>query len=888
MPFEGLKILRELVGLGALLHDIGKLQTRLEQYQKYLKEFKFEESLKRQLKEVCKNYKLLGDCEKIDPLKVILSAFYHREPNKAGEYKFFAQIYQKADFISATERDKEQKDNLLPKEKRLHSIFESIEIFESNPKRDWVYPIKPLEVDENTTSKELESLIFPFSLGEQSEVPSEVKKVDGKLLEELYGDYGKLLRGFETSLEKTLNGVSELSKLTAKVYYLFYKYLWSVPSSVSSDISLFDHSRGVSAIATSLVTEYNLKRLKEGEEPELILIEGDISGIQKFLFGVKNIKGVAKRLRARSFFLALLPELIANYILENSGYNPTINTLYASAGKFQLLIGYEEGIDKKLKEFQEEIEEVLIKEFGGRLGFVLAWEKFPLKGLENYRQVVKNIHKKLSNEKKRKFKLNLLKLEKIANQKFEKLIEEKKETALCPSCGWEIVEEKEGTEEDRFCKWCKTFQKVGSYLPKVRYIAFTREERYLLPEWKAYFKLPKLGTIYLLSEENLNLVNSLYGERRIYIPNVGWVDWGKLKRELKIFKLNATDIEENPNPLGFKFICQAVPSLKGNFENLKPLLEEEREENAEWEEGEIIPFTVLEKLSLGDKKLGYFKADVDNLGLIFMAGIRNYTFSRIATLSRMLELFFTLYTDRLLRDLKGELLKGDYKEREEVKYLKEVESVVYTVFSGGDDLFLIAPWNVAVKTATLIRQKFEEYTCRNSTFGMSAGLGFFKGHFPVRLASDITDNLESKAKQKVSENGRKDKIALWDTVLEWKELSELEEKAFKLLKELENGNLSRSLLYRLYIRLKAIKDTTKEDSVKRKEELYRFIPYFYYQLARNVKGGELQKELEEIFINPQSEELVNLESGLVFLAYLLMLSRDLKKTKGVRSDAIPL
>ncbi|RTZ58992.1 MAG: hypothetical protein DSZ31_04710, partial [Gammaproteobacteria bacterium] len=451
-----------------------------------------------------------------------------------------------------------------------------------------------------------------------------------------------------------------------------------------------------------------------------------------------------------------------------------------------------------------------------------------------------------------------------------------------------IVEEKEGTEEDRFCKWCKTFQKVGSYLPKVRYIALTREERYLLPEWKAYFKLPKLGTIYLLSEENLNLVNSLYGERRIYIPNVGWVDWGKLKRELKIFKLNATDIEENPNPLGFKFICQAVPSLKGNFENLKPLLEEEREENAEWEEGEIIPFTVLEKLSLGDKKLGYFKADVDNLGLIFMAGIRNYTFSRIATLSRMLELFFTLYTDRLLRDLKGELLKGDYKEREEVKYLKEVESVVYTVFSGGDDLFLIAPWNVAVKTATLIRQKFGEYTCRNSTFGMSAGLGFFKGHFPVRLASDITDNLESKAKQKVSENGRKDKIALWDTVLEWKELSELEEKAFKLLKELENGNLSRSLLYRLYIRLKAIKDTTKEDSVKRKEELYRFIPYFYYQLARNVKGGELQKELEEIFINPQSEELVNLESGLVFLAYLLMLSRDLKKTKGVRSDAIPL
>ena len=161
---------------------------------------------------------------------------------------------------------------------------------------------------------------------------------------------------------------------------------------------------------------------------------------------------------------------------------------------------------------------------------------------------------------------------------------------------------------------------------------------------------------------------------------------------------------------------------------------------------------------------------------------------------------------------------------------------------------------------------------------MSAGLGFFKGNFPIRLASDITDNLESLAKSKVEKNGKKDKIALLGSVLKWSELSELKNKAWELLKELENDNLSRSLLYRLYIRLKAIKETTEENSTKRKEELYRFVPYFYYQLARNVKNEEIQKKLEEIFIDPSKDELINLEESLVFLTFLLMLTRDLKKT----------
>ncbi len=939
MSLEGLKNLRDLIALGSLFHDIGKLKRRLEEnpseekqqqqqtqngkdnetekekdnykylheklgeefVKDFLKKLKFGEDFVNRLKELCKKYNLLEDCNNLEPLKVILAAFHHHSPKNAGDYEFFAEIYQKADIVSATERDEINTDELQTKEKRLHSIFESVEVFETLPKKEWVYRIEPLEVREETTSQELRKLIFPLLIGEQVGKPSEVRKYDKGLYREIYGEYLELFGKFKDALKKNVEEVGNISNLTEKVYHLFYKYLWSVPSATYSgkkgvyhypDISLFDHSRGTAAIATSLVTDYNLKQLKEGKETKLILLTGDISGIQRFLFGVRNVKGVARRLRARSFFLALLPQLVANYILEKLGYNPTVNTLYASAGKFEALIGYEEGIEETLRGLQKEIEEILLKEFGGKLGLVLAYEIFPLEGLKKYGEVVKEVHRKLNKEKKKKFKLTLLEAEKLINERVEKLIKQGKDTKLCPSCGWEVIE-----EEREFCDWCQTFQEVGGKLPKVRYIAFGKN--YIPYSWEAYFELPELGKIFLLSEDDFKIFQPVSKSGKVFLSDKNVVDLEELNRDLRIFKLNATDIEGNPNILGFKFICQAVPTLKEGAENLSKLWEETLEDReGKPEGGNIIPFTLLEELAIGDKKLGYFKADVDNLGLIFMSGFEKYTFSRIATLSRMLDLFFSLYVDRFARDLKGELKKEVYQievngkphQFVEKEYLDEVDSPIYTVFSGGDDLFLIAPWNVAVKVATRLREEFRDYTCRNPNFGISAGLGIFKGTFPIRLASDGTEALESKAKNKISKNGKKDKIAVFNTVLDWNKLKEVDEGIFKIwLPKFAERKISRSLLYRLYIKLKPLLTLKEEAEKRRKEdptpwneflkELYRFIPYFYYQLARNVKEEELKRKLEEIFVNlsaGKDEEIVNLEGGIVFLSYLLMLTRNLK------------
>ncbi len=78
---------------------------------------------------------------------------------------------------------------------------------------------------------------------------------------------------------------------------------------------------------------------------------------------------------------------------------------------------------------------------------------------------------------------------------------------------------------------------------------------------------------------------------------------------------------------GFKFLAISVPR--------------EKQESSQREE--IMSFEVLCEQAEGDKKLSFARADVDNLGLIFRKGLGDeYSISRVATLSRSLDLFFSV------------------------------------------------------------------------------------------------------------------------------------------------------------------------------------------------------------------------------------------------------
>jgi len=751
---------RELIALGGLIHDIGKFWQRKREEEGHRERSEESEHFGYPHAHAEFGFKLVKELfENREGEEIVLSSFFHHRPDSKHEYakeklRDLRAVYRLADWYASTERSELediQSEKLL---KRLKPVFQTVNLFDKCASEgEYFYRLAPLSLDRD--------VIFPENLYEAS---SYVRGKEDELFTTYYGRYSDLWSEFWEEFSR-LKEFEDISKALHFAYSVLYKYLWCVPASIYDreryhshypDVSLFDHSRVVAALAASLYTDYNLNKLKNyddrkrkdfADKTRLVLFEGDVSGIQRFLYDLANYDRVAKRLRGRSLFLTLLPEIVGRYILREFGY-PFTNLLYVGGGKFQAVVGYEEGIEEKLKDLAGKIEEVLLREFGGKLGLVLYSKDFSLSGISNYHNVVKELMEKGEEQKKRKFACTIENFRNLANRKVDGA------TRICPSCRWEVI-----PEGKDICFWCEKFADVGGYLPKANYLLYARNK-------------------------------------------------------------------------------PSAKNLKGFY--LEPL-------GGFYEEKEIKTFEELSEEAEGDQKIAFVMADVDNMGLIFMKGLgkKNYTISRVATLSRSLDLFFSGYLNRLFQE--------------------EFRDKVYTLYGGGDDLFIVAPWDTAVKAIRRIREDFGLYTGQNNCFGLSSGVFISSPSFPVRLAGDKVREAEKRAK-----SGRKNSICVLDEVLGWDELEEAMEKTEGVAEKVELKEIGRTNLYRIYLLLRTY--------VKEKgSERLMFYPYFYYFLVRNVRK-DYRELLEDIFID--WEKGYEVRSSALFIAkYLLM------KTRGVRSEA---
>ncbi len=109
--------------------------------------------------------------------------------------------------------------------------------------------------------------------------PQEYIKKDN---ESIINNLNKHLNNLKTELKKVDN--------EEKLYYLLQKYLWCI-SLEDKTISLFDYVKSLSCIALCLYEqnkagEIQLDNINEKEH--FLLINGDISGIQDFIFKSKR------------------------------------------------------------------------------------------------------------------------------------------------------------------------------------------------------------------------------------------------------------------------------------------------------------------------------------------------------------------------------------------------------------------------------------------------------------------------------------------------------------------------------------------------------------------------------------------------------------------------
>jgi CRISPR-associated protein Csm1 len=156
----------------------------------------------------------------------------------------------------------------------------------------------------------------------------------------------------------------------------------------------------------------------------------------------------------------------------------------------------------------------------------------------------------------------------------------------------------------------------------------------------------------------------------------------------------------------------------------------------------IVDFEELEKRSqkdgVGAKALMSLKGDVDNMG-IFLKSSNINSFAKFNFLSRLIDYFFSVKVSKLMQDKN-----------------------VYTIFAGGDDLFIIGSWDEVIELSKEIRAEFMRFIS-GSSLSISMGMVMFKHSKPINFIAHMSEEALEDAKTLPNKDG----ITLFDESVKW-------------------------------------------------------------------------------------------------------------------------
>ncbi|OFX30473.1 MAG: type III-A CRISPR-associated protein Cas10/Csm1 [Bacteroidetes bacterium GWA2_32_17] len=798
--------LRKIIYLSALLHDIGKFHYRSQttkegEGHEYLGENFIREHF--------------GKIKAFETYKdfLINSSKHHTTPS-------YVKI---ADMLVSTEREEEKsKETRRP----LLSILSSVKITTENNKQGLFYYYPVVVNQEN---------IFPIN--EPAINDPENWKYDEQ---DSIKMHQALLQDFINEIKK-IKSINNLNATTYTIYYLLKKYTSKISSASfksTPDISLFDHLRATAGIVncfTYHLDEQSLKQYKPANvRKEFYLIKGDITGIQKFIYSDIDLqvagdsKGLSKRLRGRSFYISLLTDFIAGQFINKLNLYEA-NILYSGGGHFFITAPYFEGIDDIISNLIEEINLFLFRKTGPRLGLIIGKEKF---GEELYINANEAIAKVNHNLNKLKYK------------KHENYLEE-------------IILNQPGRQDFNN-------DKIGKNLPYTNYLIeitainsndFVKDNDVvaIFESFNIFYFLPDTKPTKKETEEQK--IRNFLKERENKIKNC------------KIIAINNTDFLKHSEKLSdFKFPVSYGFRFIGSYAEINP-----QTDVCSFEELAKINYRFYLKEEQNEpEKLSYpqlaaIRLDVDNLGGIFGFGLDDKSsFSRIATMSRELDLFFSGYMN---------VLAEKYK--------------LYITYSGGDDAFLIGSWFNILHFAKELYEKFKEFTCKNQSFSFSSGIFLCDDHFPISRMAEKTAELEERAKDFEKDEKTKNAVTVFDCTLNWDNYCAMIDFAEKLLDYTneegtkDKDKLARSLVHRL---LRIIKSCLKRNRHVDTDILYKNVAQLHYLFARhgfaadkieNAQKG-IEKDIISVILKVFSKEDI-VKNYQIPLNYVILKTRKLNK-----------
>ncbi|MBS4456713.1 type III-A CRISPR-associated protein Cas10/Csm1 [Tuanshanicoccus lijuaniae] len=191
-----------------------------------------------------------------------------------------------------------------------------------------------------------------------------------------------------------------------------------VPSSTNqdevADISLFDHVKLTAAFSSAIYAylvdkgETDYKQLlythskQFYSEEAFLLVSFDISGIQDFIYTIRDAKA-AKMLRSRSFYLEMLAEHYIDEMLSRLKLTRA-NVLYTGGGHAYLIVANTEQTKQILADVETEMNQFLREQFGALLyiasGFApFAGEQLFVGNDASYQAIYKEVSQSISEKK---------------------------------------------------------------------------------------------------------------------------------------------------------------------------------------------------------------------------------------------------------------------------------------------------------------------------------------------------------------------------------------------------------------------------------------------------------------------------------------------------------
>jgi CRISPR-associated protein Csm1 len=870
------RIEREIFFLAGLLHDIGKFWQRADK--NFLnKENELSEYSKKLANDICpvndqgrfgyqhvvwSNEFLEKFKSKLEKIPGLKENIYSKENSGENNISNFAVNHHKprsleqaiitlADWWSAgidrtekstLEKAEDTSENINWGNQRyksipLYSIFNGI----YNGTHKNAFPLKSLDIKSREN-------IFPSQINNREDGVSEQK-------------YKELWTGFTQEFDKLPS--DSLKNFIESLMFLLKKYTWSIPSNTMdmANVSLYEHLKTTAAFADCLYEFYLEKpesfqwnagtgklNLTKGTYP-VIMLGGDISGIQKFIYNIASRKA-AMSLKGRSFYLQLLIDSIIQRIISHEQINATAgHVIYSSGGKFYMLLPNTESVREALKNINVKIEKELWEQHKGRLIFNMDYLAFAY--VQNNVEfegdtdktlggLWKTLADKLIKQKNQKFRSLIFN----SYDEFFEVIPDGGDVDVCAVSGENLAKGKAkkadpGSQDPTLVSEQVMEQiKLGKVLKdadfNIMYKGKADEDLYLSK--RSRFNINVTGISNHLFK---------YPELEKDHTNFSGISSADISRVNMINDTNflSEAIKGQGVSYGFQF-------YGGNRQAMK-------------NEDEYKTFEELTQVISGNPDsetyFGILRMDVDGLGHIFIKGLdeKNKSFSAYATLSFLLDMFFSGYLNTIRDDFKEIDESGNevYKYRDSVNIL----------YSGGDDVFAVGRWDKIIAFAEDIRQEFAAFTGRKD-ISLSGGVAIVNNKFPIAKAAEIAGEAEKKAKKY---NGIAEKNAfcfLGETISWEKEYPYVKKRKNDFVRLIEKSDMSKGILHRLMLyagikkenerKLKENSDFVPDLSYKWHTAYYlkRFMERHKKKTGVNDFIAELQVQLFE----PRNYDLVSL------------------------------